>query len=71
METEKHYSVSEVAAMWGLSDDSIRRLFAKEPGVLVIGSEERLHKRKRKTLRIPESVLKRVHAKHQTKKPGH
>jgi len=67
METERHYSVSEVASMWSLSDDSIRRLFSKEPGVLVIGGAERLHKRKRQTLRIPESVLRRVHLKYQTR----
>jgi hypothetical protein len=67
VETEKHYSVSEVAELWDLSEDSIRRLFSRKSGVLVIGSDERLHKRKRKTLRIPESVLKRVYMKHRIK----
>ena len=51
---ERHYSVTEVAGIWNLSRDSVRRIFRREPGVLVIG--ERYI-----TLRIPESVLQRVH----------
>ena len=59
---ERHYSVQEVAAMWNLSTDRVIDLFDKEPGVLVI-SNEVLGRRKRRyrTLRIPESVLQRVH----------
>jgi len=51
---ERHYSVSEVAGLWNLSRDSVRRIFRCEPGVLVIGDRY-------VTLRIPESVLQRVH----------
>jgi hypothetical protein len=51
---ERHYSVSEVATLWSLSRDSVRRIFRREPGVLVIGERY-------VTLRIPESVLERVH----------
>ena len=51
---ERHYSVTEVANLWALSRDSVRRLFRREPGVLAIGD-------KYVTLRIPESVLDRVH----------
>jgi transcriptional regulator GlxA family with amidase domain len=29
---ERHYSVSEVAALWSLSRDSVRRIFRREPG---------------------------------------
>jgi hypothetical protein len=29
---EKHCSVREVAKMWGLSENTIRRIFANEPG---------------------------------------
>jgi hypothetical protein len=32
--------------MWGLSADSIRRLFDDEPGVLVIGDTNHQHKRR-------------------------
>jgi hypothetical protein len=61
---ERFLTVSEVASMWGLSAVSVRRLFLREPGVLVIGRREeqgRAHKRVYRTLRIPESVLVRVH----------
>lgn len=60
---ERFLTVAEVAAMWGLSTVSVRRLFLQEPGVLVIGRREeqaRAHKRVYRTLRIPESVVVRV-----------
>jgi hypothetical protein len=60
--TERHYSVSELAATWNLSLDTIRKLFEHEPGVVVIGDETRkFSRRKYITLRIPESVALRVH----------
>ena len=60
---EKHYSVSELAERWGLSPDTIRRLFSDEPGVLVLPKTDgkRTHRRRYTTLRIPESVALRVH----------
>jgi len=62
---EPHYSVKDVAEMWKLSDEAIRRLFREEPGVIKLTAEERYRRRKRDyvTLRIPESVLVRVHEK--------
>ena len=58
----KHYSLAELAELWGVSVDSIRRIFRDEPGVLKIG--ENSPKRKRySTLRIPESVVERVHVR--------
>ncbi len=59
--TERHYSVSEIAKIWNLSEKSVRRIFDKEPGVLRWGSKEKLHKRGYTTLRIPETVVARVH----------
>jgi hypothetical protein len=58
---ERHYSVPEVATLWALSERTIRRMFENEPGVLCWGSSERRFKRGYKTLRIPETVLLRVH----------
>jgi hypothetical protein len=59
---ERHYTVAEIAQMWGLSQDFVRRLFEREPGVLVLGQERtRYGKRRYRTLRIPESVVERVH----------
>ena len=58
---ERHYAVAEIAEMWNLSADKVRELFKNEPGVLVIGEQSPRHKRRYVTLRIPHSVLERVH----------
>jgi MarR-like DNA-binding transcriptional regulator SgrR of sgrS sRNA len=58
---ERHYSVSEIAKMWALSEKTVRRMFEDEEGVLQWGSPETRRKRGYITLRIPESVLLRVH----------
>ena len=60
---ERHYSVKELASLWNLSDRTIRRMFVGEPGVVEWGACERRRKRGYKTLRIPESVARRVHRK--------
>ena len=61
--SEKHYSVGEVAKLWALSEKTVRKIFESEPEVIHWGSEETLHKRGYRTLRIPDSVLHRVHRK--------
>jgi hypothetical protein len=58
---ERHYSVGEIAAMWNLGVDAVRKLFRNEPGVLALGSVKRRGKRPYVTLRIPQSVLERVY----------
>jgi hypothetical protein len=58
---ERHFSVRALAEIWGLSPDSIQKLFEREPGVLVIGDDGSRSKRGYHTLRIPESVAERVH----------
>ena len=58
---ERHYSVIEISKLWGLSENTIRRMFNGEPGVVEWGSEEARFKRAYKTMRRPESVLHRVH----------
>lgn len=63
LSAEKHYSVAEVHQLWSLCRDKVRQLFENEPGVLKIGHADRRGKRKYVSLRIPESVLRRVHAK--------
>ena len=57
---ERHYSVDELATMWGMSDDFVRRLFRHEPGVVVF-FKYRPGKRTYRVVRIPESVADRVH----------
>jgi hypothetical protein len=58
---DRHYSVAEVAALWNLSVDAVRGIFRNEPGVLVLGDANSRRKRRYVTLRIPHSVLERVH----------
>jgi hypothetical protein len=53
-------TVAQVAERWGLSSDTITRLFADEPGVISLGNEHPRGKRKRITLRIPRAVMERV-----------
>jgi hypothetical protein len=60
---ERHYAVAEVAEMWNLSPDKVREIFEHEPGVLVIGDQRPRHKRRYLTLRIPQTVLQRVHSR--------
>ena len=58
---ERHYSVLQIAEMWSLSEKTVRRMFEDEEGVLQWGSQETRRKRGYVTLRIPESVMLRVH----------
>ena len=62
---ERHYSVPEIAELWAMSEKSVRRLFAGENGVLEWGTHESARKRGYLNLRIPESVLIRVHQRRQ------
>jgi hypothetical protein len=63
---EKHFSVKQIAALWGISPASVRRLFEHEPGVLHMGHAERRYKRSYITLLIPQSIAIRVHEKLRT-----
>ena len=58
---EKHYSVIEISKLWALSQKTVRRIFEREPGVILWGTGESRHKRGYRTLRVPETVLLRVH----------
>ena len=59
---ERHFEPAELGKLWGLSDDTIRRIFESEDGVLRHTETNRL-KRKYVSMRIPESVAVRVHRK--------
>ena len=61
---EQHFSVDQLAERWGLSTDFLRKLFIKEPGVVVF-MNPKPGKRTYRTLRIPESVAVRVHRRMQ------
>ena len=57
---EQFRTVAEVAEMLGLSKDTVRRLFADEPGVIDLGRHEPSRGRRRyRVLRIPSAVVAR------------
>ena len=61
---EKHYTLAELAEAWHLDIETIRPWFLNEPGVLRQGGSSLLGKGKKRayvSLRIPESVAKRVY----------
>jgi hypothetical protein len=64
---EPHYTVAQIAADWAMDYKTVRRLFENQPGVLAIGTEGTIRKRKYISLRIPESVRIRVHRDHLTR----
>lgn len=61
--TEKHYTPQEVAELWGYSEQTIIRIFQDEEGVLKLSLPRGITGKRapRVSLRIPASVLKRVH----------
>jgi hypothetical protein len=56
---ERFLTVLEVAERLKVNDETVRRMFLNEPGVLVICFPRR-GRRVYRTLRIPESVFQRV-----------
>ena len=58
---ERHFTPAEVAELWHFDVETIRRLFDNEPGVMVLQTLARRGKRPYRTIRIPQSVLDRVH----------
>lgn len=58
-ESERHFTVEEIAKNRNLSADFIRQLFIDEPGVIVIAKPKH-RKRTYRVLRVPESVERRV-----------
>lgn len=68
---EQHYEPKELAAVWKVSPQMIRKMFQDEPGVLLIGEPSgrvgRKLKRSYFTMRIPYSVAERVHLRRSTR----
>ena len=60
---ERHFAPQEVAELWNVSCNTARRIFRNEPGVIEFGSDETRWSRKRKVMRIPASVVARVHGR--------
>jgi hypothetical protein len=63
---ERHYSVQEIAEMWNISANTARRIFRGQPRVIEIGVDETRYGRPRKVLRIPESIVLKLHGRGKT-----
>jgi hypothetical protein len=60
---ERHFTPQHLAELWDLDESTIRRIFIDEPGVFKYGKSCRRNgRRDYVTLRIPESVVRRVYA---------
>lgn len=74
---ERHYTVDEIAELWNLGYNTVKKIFFEEEGVLRLGEPSRLmggrkkeYKRRYITLRIPESVMARVRDRLMHKRPA-
>jgi len=57
---EKHYRVAELARMWGLGRETIRKIVKDDPGVIKI----RMGRKKAHTIySVPESAANRIHSR--------
>ena len=54
------YSVKELAFLWNVSPESIRRLFVREPGTLIFRIQATAGRRTYRNIRIPGKVALRV-----------
>jgi hypothetical protein len=59
---ERHYSISEIAELWALSPGAVRSIFKDRGDVIRIGHGEQRYRRCYVTIRVPESVVQKVHA---------
>jgi len=56
------YTVKELAFLWNMSPDSVRRLFEREPGTLIF-TIQRTGRRTYRNVRIPGKVALRVQSR--------
>ena len=57
---EKHFSISELKALWSMGRETVRKLVKDEPGVVRIKMGR---KQANTTYSIPESVARRIHTR--------
>jgi hypothetical protein len=68
---ERHYTISELAERWHMSKTQVREWFVREPDIIRWGTG-RLNKNRKRTyvsLRIPESVARRVYERKKGDRP--
>jgi hypothetical protein len=57
---ERHYRIGDLARLWGLGRETVRKLVKDDPGVVKI----RMGRRKAHTVySIPESAARRIHTR--------
>jgi hypothetical protein len=57
---ERHYRIGELARMWALGRETVRKLVKDDPGVIKI----RMGRKKAHTIySIPESAARRIHTR--------
>jgi hypothetical protein len=58
---QRHFTVDELSELWHIDAKLVRRMFLNEPGVVKFGRPESRYKRGYISLRIPATVVERVH----------
>lgn len=57
---ERHYRIGELAKIWGLGRETVRKLVKDDPGVIKV----RLGRKKAHTIySVPESAANRIHTR--------
>jgi hypothetical protein len=69
---QRHYTLDELAKVWHVSRRTLDSWFRHEPGVIRWGAGKLTKARKRThvSLRVPESVARRVYRAHTRKELG-
>ena len=57
---EKHYRVSDLAELWGLGRETVRKRVKDDPGVIKIRMGR---KRAHTVYSVPESAVRRIHTR--------
>ena len=57
---ERHYRIGELAKLWGLGRETVRKLVMADPGVLKIRMGRA---KKHTTYAVPESAARRIHTR--------
>jgi len=57
---ERHYRIGELARMWGIGRESIRKILVTEPDVIKLKMGP---KKAHTTYSVPESVARRIHTR--------
>jgi hypothetical protein len=61
---EQHFTPAELGEEWHVAANTVRRWAEEFGGVLEINRPEEVHKRRYKTIRIPQSTAEKIYAKH-------